>query len=165
MSGPRTIRFKLNGHAVEVTVPPLQRLVDVLRDTCGVTGAKNCCGEGDCGACTVLLDGAPVVSCLVPAVQVEGADVRTVESLGSETKLHPLQQAFLEWCGTQCGICAPGFLMAAWSHLRSGGEASDVAVRAAVSGVLCRCTGYNSVVQSVQRAATIGPGFDERDDL
>lgn len=163
MSTESTIRFTLNGAPVEVAAPPMQRLLDVLRDRCGVTGPKNCCGEGDCGACTVLLDGEPVVSCLVPVVQVEGADVRTVESLADGDALHPLQQAFLEHGGTQCGMCAPGFLMAACSHLKHGGETSDAAVREALSGVLCRCTGYNRVIESVQRAAA----GDEhvRDDL
>lgn len=163
MSMESLVRFTLNGAPVEVVAPPMQRLLDVLRDCCGTTGPKNCCGEGDCGACTVLLDGEPVVSCLVPTVQVEGADVRTVESLSDGDALHPLQQAFLEHGGTQCGMCAPGFLMAARSYLEHGGRASDAAVREALSGVLCRCTGYNRVIESVQRAAA---GVDDvRDDL
>lgn len=153
MSTEFRIRFTLNGAPVEVAAPPMQRLLDVLRERCEVTGPKDCCGEGDCGACTVLLDGEPVASCLVPVVQVEGADVRTVESLADGDVLHPLQQAFLEHGGTQCGMCAPGFLMAAAAHLEHGGAASDASVREALSGVLCRCTGYNRVIESVQRAA------------
>lgn len=153
MSEPSNIRFTLNGRAVTVAAPPMQRLLDVLRDACGMASVKNSCGEGDCGACTVLVDGAAVVSCLAPIVQVEGADVRTVESLAEGDRLHPLQQAFLERGGTQCGICAPGFLIAAWAHLANGGESSDRALRTALSGVLCRCTGYNRVIESVQHAA------------
>ncbi|RPI77447.1 MAG: (2Fe-2S)-binding protein [Planctomycetaceae bacterium] len=142
----------------------MRRLLDVLRDSCGMTGTKNCCGEGDCGACTVLVDGAAVVSCLVPVVQVEGADVRTVEGLAQGDHLHSLQQAFLEWGGTQCGMCAPGFLMTAWSHLNRGGQTGDAALRDALSGVLCRCTGYNRVIESVQHAAT-GVRRNVHDDL
>jgi len=164
VSAPSTIRFTLNGQAVEVAALPMERLLDVLRDRCGVTGAKNCCGEGDCGACTVLLNGAAVVSCLVPVVQVEGADIRTVEGLADDERLTPLQQAFLAGGGTQCGMCAPGFLMAATAHLEHGGETSDAAVREALSGVLCRCTGYNRVIAAVQNAAS-GDRHDDADDL
>ncbi len=152
MSQQTTIRFTLNGREVEVAAPPLLRLLDVLRDLLGLTGTKNCCGEGDCGACTVVVDGAAAVSCLLPVVQLEGADVRTIESLAGEHGLHPLQQAFLDHGGTQCGICAPGFLMAAHSHLERGGATTDAALRKALSGVLCRCTGYNRVIESVQQA-------------
>lgn len=153
MSEQTTIRFTLNSQPMVVTAPPMQRLLDLLRETCGLTGAKNGCGEGDCGACTVLVDGVAVVSCLVPVVHVDGADVRTVEALGEVDRLHPLQQAFLELGGTQCGSCASGFLMAACAHLERGGETDDRALRKALAGVLCRCTGYNRVIEAVQNAA------------
>lgn len=156
MSELATIQFTLNGTAVEVTAPPLQRLLDVLRHDFGLTGAKQGCGEGDCGACTVLVDGVAVVSCLVPVFQVEGTDVRTVESLAHGADLHPLQQAFLELGGTQCGSCAAGMLMTACAHLERGGETSDQALRTALSGVLCRCTGYNRIIEAVQHAAGRG---------
>lgn len=164
MSERTTIRFTLNGQAVEVSAPPMRRLLDVLRETCGLTGAKNGCGEGDCGACTVLVDGTAVVSCLVPVIQIDGAEIRTVESLAEGDCLHPLQQAFLERGGTQCGSCASGFLMTACSHLERGGETSDAALRDALSGVLCRCTGYNRVLEAVQQAAE-GAGHHASDRL
>lgn len=164
MSEQSIIRFTLNGREIAAAAPPLQRLLDVLRDSLGLTGTKNCCGEGDCGACTVLLDGVAVVACLVPVVQVEGADVRTVEGLAEGNVLHPLQQAFLDRGGTQCGICAPGFLMAACAHLESGGETTDASLREALSGVLCRCTGYNRVIESVRHASGAG-GHDAPDYL
>ncbi len=153
MNEPATIRFTLNGRPVEISAPPLERLLDVLRRRCGLTGTKNGCGEGDCGACTVLVDGAAVLSCLTPLVQIEGAEVRTVEGLAEGDQLHPLQQAFLQHGGTQCGSCAPGFLMAACSHLENGGETDDAAIRKALAGVLCRCTGYCRAVEAVRVAA------------
>lgn len=156
MSASATIRFTLNGRPMEIAAPPMQRLLDVLRTTCGLTGTKNGCGEGDCGVCTVLVDGAAVVSCLVPVVQVDGADVRTVESLAVGTRLHPLQEAFLEYGGTQCGSCAPGMLMAACAHLGHGGATDDAALRAALAGILCRCSGYQRIIAAVQAAARGG---------
>lgn len=156
MSESAHIHFTLNGRAVEVCVPPMQRLLDVIRHTCGLTGAKCGCGEGDCGACTVLVDGVAVVSCLVPAIQADGAEIRTVESLGDGHTPHPLQTAFLELGGTQCGSCAAGFLMTACSHLERGGETSERELRRALSGVLCRCTGYNRIITAVQQAAEGG---------
>lgn len=153
MSEATTIHFTLNGRAVEVHVPPMQRLLDVLRHTCELTGAKSGCGEGDCGACTVLVDDLAVVSCLVPVIQVDGADIRTIESLADGDTPHPLQRAFLELDAAQCGSCASGFLMTACAHLEHGGATSDVVLRRALSGVLCRCTGYNRVIEAVQQAA------------
>jgi carbon-monoxide dehydrogenase small subunit len=150
---PVTIRCTVNGRSVEIAVPPMQRLLDVLRETCGLTGTKNGCGEGDCGACTVLIDGDAVVSCLVPVVHVDGADIRTVEDLADGDVPHPLQQAFLEYGGTQCGSCAPGFLMTAYAHLKRGGATNDAALCEALAGVLCRCTGYHRVIDAVQHAA------------
>ena len=149
-----SIRFTLNGEAVEVQAPGMRRLLDVLRENLGHTGTKEGCGEGECGACSVLLDGELVDSCLVPACQVEGRAVRTVEGLAEpDGRLGPLQQAFLEAGGAQCGICTPGMLMAAEAFLASGAEPGEGAIREAIAGNLCRCTGYTKIVESIALAA------------
>jgi len=129
--------------------PLFKRLLDVLREDFELTGTKEGCGEGECGACTVLLDGEPVNSCLVPVVQAEGSRVETVESLGASSRLSPLQQSFLDQGGAQCGICTPGMLMTAVAHVRSGGSADPDSVRTALAGNLCRCTGYQHIVAAV----------------
>ena len=133
--------------------PPFKRLLDVLREDFELTGTKEGCGEGECGACTVLLDGEPVNSCLVPVAQAEGSRVETVEALGTLSRLSPLQQSFLEEGGAQCGICTPGMLMAAVAHLRGGGAVDSESIRRALAGNLCRCTGYQHIVASVLDAA------------
>ena len=154
-----TTRFRVNGDAVEVDVPGMRRLLDTLREDLGLTGTKEGCGEGECGACSVLLDGQVVDSCLVPMCQVDGSDVRTVEGLAEPVSgaLSPLQQAFLELGGAQCGICTPGMLMAARAYLDAGGGPDDDAIRAAIAGNLCRCTGYTKIVESIAQAAMIVP--------
>ncbi len=129
--------------------PAFKRLLDVLREDFGLTGTKEGCGEGECGACTVLLDGEPVNSCLVPVAQADGSRVETVEGLSTSSRLSPLQRSFLEEGGAQCGICTPGMLMAALAHLRGGGKSDPEAVRTALAGNLCRCTGYQHIVASV----------------
>jgi aerobic carbon-monoxide dehydrogenase small subunit len=139
------MRFTLNGDPTEVHSPPMARLLDVLREECGLTGTKEGCGEGECGACTVLIDGEPVCSCLVPVAQVEGHEVTTIEALGGE---HPLQQAFIAEGAAQCGICTPGMLMAAAS-IPQGASLDEV--RAALAGNLCRCTGYEAIYRAVMR--------------
>jgi carbon-monoxide dehydrogenase small subunit len=151
-------RFTVNEAATEVDVPGMRRLLDVLREELALTGTKEGCGEGECGACTVLLDGAPVDACLVPICQVEGSDVRTVEGLGggpssAPIELDALQAAFLETGGAQCGICTPGMLMAARAYLDAGGGPDDDAIREAIAGNLCRCTGYTKIVEAIARAA------------
>lgn len=146
------IRFRLNGVDVEVDVPPMMRLLDVLREELAHTGTKYGCGEGECGACTVRIDGEAVMSCLVPAVQVTGAEIETVEGLADGKTLSRLQQAFLETGGAQCGICTPGMLMAAADHLDRGGALDDASVREAIAGNICRCTGYVRIVEAIQRA-------------
>jgi len=135
----------------------MRRLLDVLREDLGLTGTKEGCGEGECGACTVLLDGAPVDACLVPVCQVDGSQVRTVEGLAAgaprgET-LDTLQQAFLDTGGAQCGICTPGMLMAARAYLDAGGDSDEGAIREAIAGNLCRCTGYTKIVDAIAQAA------------
>ncbi len=148
-----TFRFTVNGDAVEVTVAGSRRLLDVLREDLGLTGTKEGCGEGECGACSVLVDGAVVDSCLVPVSQVAGARVGTVEGLGRPDALSDLQQAFLETGGAQCGICTPGMLIAAEAFLASGAEATDEAIREAIAGNLCRCTGYTKIVEAIALTA------------
>ena len=137
------MRFTLNGASREVDAHPMARLLDVLREDCGLTGTKEGCGEGECGACTVLIDDEPVCSCLIPASQVEGADVVTIEGLDGT---HPLQQLFMNEVGAQCGICTPGMIIAALS-LPEKPTLDDV--RTALAGNLCRCTGYSAIYRAV----------------
>lgn len=152
-----TWQFAVNGEAVEVEAPGMRRLLDVLREDLALTGTKEGCGEGECGACTVLIDGAPVDACLVPVCQVEGARVATVEGLATPSADGPvldrLQQAFLEAGGAQCGICTPGMLMAARSYLDAGGGPDEGAIREAIAGNLCRCTGYTKIIEAIAIAA------------
>jgi aerobic-type carbon monoxide dehydrogenase small subunit (CoxS/CutS family) len=140
------VRFTLNGVATDVDAHPMSRLLDVVREQCELTGTKEGCGEGECGACTVLIDGEPVCSCLVPLAQVEDADVQTIEGLGGD---HPLQHAFMDEVGAQCGICTPGMIMASLS-LASDASLDDIKV--ALSGNLCRCTGYSAIYRAVIKA-------------
>jgi len=150
-------RFTVNDEPVEVEAPGMRRLLDVLREDLALTGTKEGCGEGECGACTVLLGGAPVDSCLVPVCQVEGVEVATVEGLAQPSPeglvLDGLQGAFLEAGGAQCGICTPGMLMAARSYLDAGGGSDEAAIREAIAGNLCRCTGYTKIVEAIANAA------------
>jgi aerobic carbon-monoxide dehydrogenase small subunit len=146
-------RFFVNGDPVEVEVPGMRRLLDVLREDLALTGTKEGCGEGECGACSVLLDGAVVDACLVPICQVDGTSVRTVEGLGTQEQLNDLQAAFLETGGAQCGICTPGMLMAGEAFLATGDPATDDAIREAIAGNLCRCTGYTKIVEAIAQAA------------
>ena len=148
-----TLRCSVNGIARELRVEPLRRLLDVVRDELGLTGTKEGCGEGECGACTVLVDGVAVNSCLVPACQVDGAAITTIESAGLES----IQDSFLEHGGAQCGICTPGMIVMtrAWLDdcVRSGGAADGESARKALAGNLCRCTGYGKILASALAAA------------
>ncbi len=148
-----SIGLRVNGDRVELEVPGMRRLLDVLREDLGLTGTKEGCGEGECGACSVLVDGAVVDSCLVPICQVEGASVITVEGLAHEDRLNALQAAFLETGGAQCGICTPGMLMAGEAFLASGAEPTDPAIREAIAGNLCRCTGYTKIIDAIALAS------------
>jgi aerobic carbon-monoxide dehydrogenase small subunit len=148
------LRFSVNGEPVELDAPGMRRLLDVLREDLGLTGTKEGCGEGECGACTVLIDGAVVDSCLVPICQVDGSEVRTVEGLATASgatsrALDPLQSAFLTAGGAQCGICTPGMLMAARAYLDDGGSPDEDAIREAIAGNLCRCTGYTKIIDAI----------------
>jgi aerobic carbon-monoxide dehydrogenase small subunit len=150
-------RFLVNGEGVELEAPGMRRLLDVLREDLGLTGTKEGCGEGECGACSVLIDGLVVDSCLVPVCQVDGHAVQTVEGLAARTAHGPalsaLQQAFLETGGAQCGICTPGMLMAARTYLDHGGGTDEDAIREAIAGNLCRCTGYTKIIEAIAQAA------------
>jgi aerobic carbon-monoxide dehydrogenase small subunit len=141
------VRFILNGRATRVAVHPMMRLLDVLRGVCGLTGTKEGCGEGECGACTVLIDGEPVNACLVPLAHAAGSRVTTIEGLGGT---HPLQRAFVEHGGAQCGICTPGMIMAA---VALGPKPTVGEMRVALAGNLCRCTGYSAIYRSIRAAA------------
>jgi carbon-monoxide dehydrogenase small subunit len=147
------VEFTLNGSAVALKVPGMRRLLDVLREDLSLTGTKEGCGEGECGACSVLVDGALVDACLVPVCQVEGARVDTVEGLADGGTLNVLQAAFLETGGAQCGICTPGMLMAGEAFLASGEAPKDDAIRHAIAGNLCRCTGYTKIIDAIALAA------------
>ena len=148
-----TFHFSVNGEPVEVRANGTRRLLDVLREDLGLTGTKEGCGEGECGACSVLIGGAVVDACLVPVSQAQGASVRTVEGLARDGRLSDLQQAFLETGGAQCGICTPGMLMAADAFLASGAEATEDNIREAIAGNLCRCTGYTKIIDAIALAA------------
>jgi carbon-monoxide dehydrogenase small subunit len=149
-------RLDVNGEAVEVEAPGMRRLLDVLREDLGLTGTKEGCGEGECGACSVLVNGSVVDSCMVPLCQVEGTSVRTVEGLTDGDRLGVLQQAFLETGGAQCGICTPGMLIAGDAYLaglQPGAAAEDEGIRTAIAGNLCRCTGYTKIIDALALAA------------
>ncbi len=147
------IRLKVNHEWRELSVHPWERLADVLRDRLGLTGTKVGCGEGECGACTVVLDGKAVLSCLMMAVQADGREVRTIEGLSREGTLHPLQASFVETSAIQCGFCTPGMIMAAEALLEREPDPSEEAVRQGLSSNLCRCTGYERQVKAVLEAA------------
>jgi aerobic-type carbon monoxide dehydrogenase small subunit (CoxS/CutS family) len=148
------VRFTVNGHAASVDADAEMRLLDALREELHLTGTKEGCGEGECGACTVLLDGRPVNSCLVLAVQADGRDVVTIEGLAEGSRLHPIQLAFVEAGAVQCGFCTPGFILSTYALLRDNPTPSDEEILTALEGNLCRCTGYARIVEAVKRAAT-----------
>jgi carbon-monoxide dehydrogenase small subunit len=145
----------INGESVEFLCEARQSLLEVLRDTLHLTGAKEGCNNGNCGACTVLLDGLPVDSCLVLAVEAEGAQITTIEGVASDAQLHPIQQCFLEDAALQCGVCTPGFIMTAKALLERNPNPSEHEIRFQLSGNLCRCTGYDKIIRAVQDAAKI----------
>jgi len=151
----KEIQFTLNGRSVSRSVPNHRLLLDLLRDEIGVTGTKEGCGTGDCGACTVLLNGKPVNSCLILSGELNGADIVTIEGLKIGPELHPIQQAFIKDGGAQCGYCTPGMLMMSKALLDANQDPTDEEIRYAISGNLCRCTGYVKIVQAVKDAAAI----------
>lgn len=147
------VTMTVNGTAYTVSVHPMARLLDVLRQQLKLTGSKEGCGEGECGACSVFIDGVLTNSCLVPVLQADGAQIQTVEGLAGGEALDPLQEAFIEAGGAQCGICTPGMLVAAASLLRRNESPSEADIREGLAGNLCRCTGYTKIVDSVVEAA------------
>jgi carbon-monoxide dehydrogenase small subunit len=149
----KIISLTVNGVVREVAVEPRRTLLELLRDDLGLTGAKNGCGIGDCGACTVLVDGVATFSCLTLAIQAEGCLVETVEGLAENGKLNRLQQAFVDHGAIQCGYCTPGMLMTATELLRRNPHPTEKQIRTAISGNLCRCTGYQKIVEAIQAAS------------
>jgi aerobic carbon-monoxide dehydrogenase small subunit len=152
--GARKIRVQcvINGRATILEAYPMARLLDVLREQAGLTGTKEGCGEGECGACSIEMDGALVNSCLVPALQAEGAKIRTIEGVADGATLHAIQQAFLTQGGAQCGICTPGMILAAMNLLERNPRPSEAEIQEKLSGNLCRCTGYTKIFASVVEA-------------
>ena len=147
------VSFLVNGKETKLLVHPMERLLDVLRNALGLTGAKEGCGEGECGSCSVLLDGMLVNSCLVPVVQASGASIVTIEGISLHDLMNPLQQAFLECGGAQCGICTPGMILAAVHLLEKKPEPKLDDIREGLAGNLCRCTGYMQIFEAVAKAA------------
>ncbi len=147
------LEFMLNGKPVQLRAPGDRRVVDLLREDLGLTGTKAACGAGECGACTVLIDDVPRPSCLTLAAQLEGRQVTTIEGLASDSRLHPVQQAFVEHGAVQCGFCTPGMILSAVSLLKRTPTPSSLEVKQALSGNLCRCTGYKKIVEAVLAAA------------
>ena len=147
------VSTKINGDVVQFACPPDETLLDSLRNRAGLTGVKEGCGTGDCGACSITLDGQLVCSCLVLGVEAEGRDITTIEGMADREKLHPLQTQFIENAALQCGICTPGFLVAAKVLLERNPKPTESEIRYALAGNLCRCTGYDKIVRAVQAAA------------
>jgi len=147
------VLFTVNGEAKKLFAYPMERLLDVLRNDLKLTGTKEGCGEGECGSCSVLLDGMLVNSCLVPVAQASGASIDTIEGISAHVLMHPLQEAFLECGGAQCGICTPGMILAAVHLLEKNPEPALAEIREGLAGNLCRCTGYMQIFEAVARAA------------
>ncbi len=157
----RHVSTTINGEAVDFLCEPQQTLLDVLRDELHMTGTKEGCGTGDCGACSVIFDGRLICSCLCLALEAEGAAVETVEGIARNGELHPLQRRFLEDAALQCGVCTPGFLVAAKALLEKNPDPSEIEVRFALAGNLCRCTGYDKIIRSVLESAAELRGASE----
>ena len=146
------VHCEINGRVMSLEAHPMARLLDVLREQAGLTGTKEGCGEGECGACSIEMDGALVNSCLIPALQADGATIRTIEGVAHAAELSAVQQAFLMQGGAQCGICTPGMILAARNLLERNPEPTETEIREALSGNLCRCTGYTKIFESVLEA-------------
>jgi len=153
VANTQTLRMVVNGEQVELEITPSDTLAMVLRERLGLTGTKIGCEEGECGACTVLVDGLPVNSCLYPAVKAQDRSIRTVEGLSKNGELHPLQRSFVEHGAVQCGYCTPGILLSAVALLEQNPHPTDDEIRRALSGNLCRCTGYLKIIEAIQAVA------------
>jgi carbon-monoxide dehydrogenase small subunit len=150
----QTIRFKLNGESVEVDMEPHLTLLQLLRDRLGLMGTKEGCGMGECGACTVILNGQAINSCIFPASEVEGKEVTTIEGIsGAQGDLHPIQKAFIEYGAVQCGFCTPGMVLSGKALLDENPKPSDDEIRNGIAGNLCRCTGYLQIIQAIKAAS------------
>lgn len=147
------IRLTINGETVEAAVEPNRTLLQFLREDLGLTGTKHGCGLGDCGACTVIMEGRAVNSCLVLAIQASGKDILTIEGMADGATLHPIQQAFVDKGAIQCGFCTPGMILSAKALLDSNPKPTEMEIRTAISGNLCRCTGYQKIVEAIEAAA------------
>ncbi len=147
------ITFTLNGKPRTLTAEPDERVVNVLRESLGLTGTKEACGTGECGTCTILVDGVPKLACLMLAAQLEGRAITTIEGLSDEESLHPVQAAFVEAGAVQCGFCTPGMVLTATHLLRNNPSPTREEIREALSGNICRCTGYQKIIDAVERAA------------
>lgn len=154
------LTLRVNGEDLPVAFPPHHTLLEVLREECGLTGTKHGCELGECGTCTVLVDGKPILSCLALTVEMAGKEIETVEGLQDANRLHPLQETFADLGAAQCGYCTPGILMAAKALLEENPSPTPEEIRAALAGNLCRCTGYHKIVQAVEGAAALLRGED-----
>jgi len=154
-----TIQFKLNSKPVTIETEPNRRLLDLLREDFKLTGTKEGCGIGECGACTVLLNGKAVNSCLILAAQVDGAEIMTIEGLANNGSLHPLQENFIKYGAVQCGFCTPGMLMSAYALLLENPQPSEDEIKESIAGNLCRCTGYKQIVEAItlSKARSLNP--------
>ena len=149
----QSVHFTLNGKEISVSVEPFEMLADTLRDRLNLTGTKKGCGQGECGACTVIMDGAAVNSCMVPSAKAEGSCVVTIEGLGENGKIHPIQQAFVDAGAVQCGFCTPGMILSTKALLDKKPDPTKEEIRIALAGNICRCTGYVKIEQAVELAA------------
>jgi len=154
----KKIQCVVNGERVEISVPPWRTLLEMIREDLCLTGAKEACGQGECGACTVIMDGRTVNSCLVPAVEADGREILTVEGLAQGETLHPVQEAFVEKAGMQCGFCTPGMIMSAKFLLDNNPRPSTAEIQEGIAGNFCRCTGYTKIVESISAAAEAAKG-------
>lgn len=150
------VQFNVNGMPVEAAVEPAQTLLDFLREGLGLTGTKEGCGTGDCGACTIILNGRPVNSCLTLAAEADGAEVQTIEGLSQDGEIDPIQKAIVEYGGTQCGFCTPGIVLMAKSFLETNPHPTEDELRMGIAGNLCRCTGYDKIVKAIQSVIESG---------
>jgi carbon-monoxide dehydrogenase small subunit len=150
------IHLTINGKQETIEAPPMKRLLDVLREDLHLTGTKEGCGEGECGACAIILNGDLVNSCLIPALQAEGTQITTIEGIAIDEKLHPIQQCFLENGGAQCGICTPGMILATHHLLQKNSQPTLLQIQEGLNGNLCRCTGYTRIFEAVRAASLIG---------
>jgi len=162
MSSEHTIRLHVNGNVYNIPTHPARRLLDVLRDDLDLTGAKEGCGTGQCGSCTVLLDGRPITSCLVFAADAVGHEITTIEGLAAPGQLHPLQEAFLKHGAVQCGFCTPGMILAAKALLDENASPTEEEIKRALAGNLCRCTGYRKIIEAVKSVAVSAHGSSRK---